>query len=82
MSQVCLTPHGLLMHVRQKGLTQTNTDSASLYNQILPKFYSLAPRRCGKDFKSVTFKDMLHIEFMSPSNEVALRWMSLDLTDD
>ena len=43
---------------------------------------SLAPGRCGSNFKSVIFEHKLRVKFMSTSCEIALKWMPQDAFDD
>ena len=43
---------------------------------------SLAPGGCSINFKNMIFDPMLGKRFMSTTCEIALRWMSQDLTDD
>ena len=42
----------------------------------------LVPGRCGSDFKSIIFKQMLQIKFMSNSCEIAPWWIPKNLFDD
>ena len=43
---------------------------------------SLAPGRCGIDFKCVIFKCFVRITFMAVCSAIAFRWTAQDPNDD
>ena len=77
--------------------TPTNTNGCDYVQQMTVFFHlwyipsierimhwvsSLAPGRYGSNFKSVIFKYMLQIKFMSASCGIAPRWMPQNIFDD
>ena len=64
-------------------LSQCWPRSMSPFGITRPQWVNtLAPGRCGFNLKLVIFKLILRIDILSYSYEIALRWMTQDLTDD
>ena len=52
------------------------------YGVQVTEFNSLVPKRCGNNFKSVIFKHVIWIKFMSTFCEIARRWMPQNAFDE
>ena len=60
-----------------------NLATGCLLELTMTKFFnSLAPGKFEWNFRSEIFKQILVINGWDVYSEIALRWMSLDLTDD
>ena len=78
-SSTCLT----VSTVRKKAVKLNHSlIPVSKWMKIMTKVNLLSPGRCGSNFKSIIFEDMLQIRFMSISSEIAFRWMPQNILGD
>ena len=63
-----------------KWVTQTHMTIPLLY--FITKINSLAPGRCGKNFKNIIFKTVIWSSSWSTRYEIVRKWMSKNLTNE